>query len=124
MIEALPLAKKLLADSAYDADWFRQALASAREAAPFGVDANFVDDDEALRRRALSFLSVIFLRWKKRQSRSDTGRYSTTLQQVSQPGFTVTASKINCEYGHHQKCDFGAANIDDASFRIRGAGDL
>src|SRR4029078_6557192 len=91
----------------------------------FGVGAGFVDEDEGLRVeidlpfytifprgiyiaapllggvRCL-FLSVIFLRWQKRQSEAMPGdiprRVNNSCNSASVLSvFTVTASKINCE---------------------------
>jgi hypothetical protein len=98
----------------------------------FGVGAGFVDEDEALRVEIdLSFepilprgiyiaapllggvrclfLSVILLRWKKRQSEAMPAdiprRFNRSRNSASViSGFTATASKINCEYVS-MRCD-------------------
>ena len=98
-------------------------VASARKAAPFAVGAGFVDEDEALRveidlpfEPVLSrgiyiaapllggvrclFLSVIFLRWKKRQSEAMLAdiprRFNRSRNSASViSGFTVTARSRN-----------------------------
>ncbi|YBW40172.1 hypothetical protein ACMYR2_2700 [Nitrobacter sp. TKz-YC01] len=112
----------------------------------FGVGAGFVDEDEALRveidlpfEPVLSrgiyiaapllggvrclFLSVIFLRWKKRQSEAMPAdiprRFNRSRNSASViSGFTATASKINCEYVS-MRCDLRsplAFRNDVASF--------
>jgi len=91
----------------------------------FGIGAGFVDKDEALRVKIdlpfeplltrgiyiaapllggvrCLFLSVIFLRWKKRQSEAMPAdiprRFNNSCNSASVISvFTVTASKINCE---------------------------